>query len=365
MTLSDCAKCKPMVCRAGFRDGGPEKCPMHFDFPSAEQLYVNPEERTLARNAALVESRGYGRWTRVEETMEFAKTMGFSRIGVVSCNDMKNIADLFAAILQENGFEVINAGSEKGNCHPIAAAALCNNKQTQLNVLLGMHTGHDSLFIKNSSAWVTSLVVRDMVLVHNPVAALYGATGYFREKLNAKLVVNSSLTEDTSEHNLIEVAARLTETSSNSWSRVEEIIEFTRRLGVRRIGLLFCAGLANEANILTGILEKQFEVISIACKTGAVPKEFIGISDSEKVRPGKPEMMCNPLAQIELLNINNTGLNILMGQCVGHDSLSMRHSNAPVVCLVAKDRVLQHNTVAALYESCGYMKSRLAGHKIN
>jgi uncharacterized metal-binding protein len=35
---------------------------------------------------------------------------------------------------------------------------------------------------------------------------------------------------------------------------------------------------------------------------------------------------------------------------VGHDSATMAHLRTPAVCLVAKDRVLAHNTVAALYE---------------
>ncbi len=146
---------------------------------------------------------------------------------------------------------------------------------------------------------------------------------------------------------------------------MEETIEFARKLGVTRLGLIFCAGFSSEAAILTGILESnKFEIVSVACKTGGVPKEYVGVLDSEKVRPGRPEMMCNPMAQVEILNRSHTELNILMGQCVGHDSLSIKHSKAPVICLVAKDRVMAHNTVAALYESRGYLRSALNQHKV-
>ena len=55
MTLSECATCGAQVCRSGFSDKGPEKCPMHTDFPAAEDLYKNPEEKNLARVAAIVE----------------------------------------------------------------------------------------------------------------------------------------------------------------------------------------------------------------------------------------------------------------------------------------------------------------------
>jgi hypothetical protein len=42
----------------------------------------------------------------------------------------------------------------------------------------------------------------------------------------------------------------------------------------------------------------------------------------------------------------------------------MKHANVPVFCLLAKDRVLPHDTVGALYESEGFIKERLSGHNI-
>jgi len=61
-------------------------------------------------------------------------------------------------------------------------------------------------------------------------------------------------------------------------------------------------------------------------------------------------MICNPVAQAELLNRQGVQLVLLLGQCVGHDSATMAHVEAPAVCIAAKDRVLAHNTVASLYE---------------
>ncbi len=65
-------------------------------------------------------------------------------------------------------------------------------------------------------------------------------------------------------------------------------------------------------------------------------------------------MLCNPLAQAEIFNKLKTELNILVGLCVGHDTLFFRYSEAPVTVLVAKDRRLGHNPVAALYLSNSY-----------
>jgi len=56
------------------------------------------------------------------------------------------------------------------------------------------------------------------------------------------------------------------------------------------------------------------------------------------------------ITQYELLDREGVELVLLLGQCVGHDSATMARLHAPVVCVVAKDRVLAHNTVAALYE---------------
>ena len=54
---------------------------------------------------------------------------------------------------------------------------------TQLNILLGLCVGHDSLFIKYSEAPVTVFAVKDRVLGHNPIAAIYTANSYYNKKL--------------------------------------------------------------------------------------------------------------------------------------------------------------------------------------
>jgi uncharacterized metal-binding protein len=134
------------------------------------------------------------------------------------------------------------------------------------------------------------------------------------------------------------------------WCRVEEVIELAHRLGATRLGIVFCSGFRTEARILKRVLVANgFTVSSSCCKTGSVPKGELGITDSQKVRPGSPEMICNPIAQAELLNREKAQLVLLLGQCVGHDSATMAHVEAPVVCLVTKDRALAHNSAAALY----------------
>jgi len=65
-------------------------------------------------------------------------------------------------------------------CNPISQAMVLNDDKTDFNILLGLCVGHDSLFIKYANAYTTVLVVKDRVLGHNPVAALYTADGYYQ-----------------------------------------------------------------------------------------------------------------------------------------------------------------------------------------
>jgi len=137
--------------------------------------------------------------------------------------------------------------------------------------------------------------------------------------------------------------------------RVQEICEFAEKMGYQKLGIAFCAGLYQEARALTNILEAQgFEVVSVVCKAGATPKETIGIREEEKIRIGQFESMCSPIVQAVILNREKTDFNVLVGLCVGHDSIFFKYSEAFTTVLVAKDRVLGHNPAAALYTSSTY-----------
>ena len=89
---------------------------------------------------------------------------------------------------------------------------------------------------------------------------------------------------------------------------------------------------------------------------GAVPKIAVGL-DMTHSALGKN--MCNPILQAKILNEKETDLNIVVGLCVGHDSLFYKYSEALCTTLVTKDRVLGHNPVAALYQTESYYKRLL------
>lgn len=83
------------------------------------------------------------------------------------------------------------------------------------------------------------------------------------------------------------------------------------------------------------------------------------MAEEDKVSPGEFEAMCTPVGQARALARAGTELNLLLGLCVGHDSLFMKHSVAPVTVLAVKDRVLGHNPLAAVYLADGYYHDRL------
>jgi uncharacterized metal-binding protein len=80
----------------------------------------------------------------------------------------------------------------------------------------------------------------------------------------------------------------------------------------------------------------------------------LGLGENDKIHISEFESMCNPIAQAAILNEAGTAFNILVGLCVGHDSLFFKYSKAFCTVLVAKDRVLGHNPVAALHATGRY-----------
>ena len=119
--------------------------------------------------------------------------------------------------------------------------------------------------------------------------------------------------------------------------RIEKTIRFAKECGFKKIGLAFCVAVKKEAEqIARLLLQNEFQVESVVCKVGHCNRsEILGVESSKNA-------MCNPVAQAELLNEAGTELNLVLGLCVGHDSLFIRHSNAPVSILAVKDHLYNH-----------------------
>ena len=145
--------------------------------------------------------------------------------------------------------------------------------------------------------------------------------------------------------------------------RVQETAEFCLRMGYRKIGLAYCGAVHHEGATLQKILTAYgLDVVSVMCKNGGIPKEHLGITEEEKNCPGRYEVMCNPIGQAMILNEAGTEFNLVLGLCVGHDSLFMKYSDALCTVVAAKDRVLGHNPMSALWAD-NYKRYLLKGGK--
>ena len=93
------------------------------------------------------------------------------------------------------------------------------------------------------------------------------------------------------------------------------------------------------------------DVVSVACMCGALSSDDVALPEEDKIVQGYRQPMCNPIGQAKVLDAESCQLNIMLGLCVGDDTLFIKHSKAPVTVLAVKDRVLAHNPLGVLYTS--------------
>jgi len=139
--------------------------------------------------------------------------------------------------------------------------------------------------------------------------------------------------------------------------RIQEFLAFAQIAGFKHVGLAFCIGLAKEAEVIERYLSGYLQVSSVCCKMCAVHKRDY---DLPRINPhNELETACNPPAQAEALNRAGTQLNGIVGLCMGHDAVFTKLSIAPVTTIVAKDRLLAHNPLSAIYSP--YLRRSLLG----
>lgn len=201
--MYNCALCSIHACSSGDIANAPKNCPCTNDkIEDIKQMYKEDDIYKIAHVSALITGQGYGKKTRLEEIMDFAKGCGYTNIGLAFCIGLVDEAKMLNKVLTYNGFEVNSVICKNGNvpkdfidivecqkvsmCNPIGQATFLNEAKTELNILLGLCVGHDSLFIKYSEAPVTVFAVKDRVLAHNPLAVIYQAEAYYKDKLFPK-----------------------------------------------------------------------------------------------------------------------------------------------------------------------------------
>ena len=154
-------------------------------------LYEDERTARLHKAASAIEARHYCKEPRLNEVILFAKELGCHKVGLAFCVGLAAEASAIEEILTER-FDVVSvcckvSGIEKETfdleqlkpdisevmCNPAGQAELLNQAETELNIVCGLCVGHDAIFSMVSKAPVTTLIVKDRVLAHNPVAAVY------------------------------------------------------------------------------------------------------------------------------------------------------------------------------------------------
>ncbi len=173
----------------------------------------SPDVREFARQASIQEAEGYCNREkgyesvrpvkpRIVEIIEFALKMKYQKVALVFCVGLRREAAIVHEIFEAQELDVISIvckvgrvqkealglredqkvapGSHESMCNPILQALVANRCQSQFNVLLGLSVGHDSLFFRYADAPGTVLAVKDRLLGHNPLAAIYEYGSYYR-----------------------------------------------------------------------------------------------------------------------------------------------------------------------------------------
>ncbi|MCG8550078.1 MAG: DUF1847 domain-containing protein [Desulfobacterales bacterium] len=146
--------------------------------------------------------------------------------------------------------------------------------------------------------------------------------------------------------NIYEAACIIGEERDGFRSRIEEALHFSKHLKLTKVGFAACTAFDSEMVILKKLFSQEgLQVVCASCQIGSVTAEEREIPElSDYVNA-----TCNPIAQAEILNREQTELNFIVGLCLGHDILFTRYSTAPVSTLIVKDRMTGNNPAAALY----------------
>ena len=212
IVMPQCGNCPVAYCQRVplemiKKDTLPEFCPMKTSEETIKRVierYGKEDVKRIYAPATITEKEAYERVRgvrmavrpRIKELIEFGKLIHANKIGIAFCGGMRDEAKRITGFLEKSGFSVASVlckcgGIDKtrlhvekeykiddplkfeAGCNPVLQAQLLNDAKTDINVIVGLCLGHDMLFAMNSKAPVTTLIVKDRLLGHNPVIALY------------------------------------------------------------------------------------------------------------------------------------------------------------------------------------------------
>ncbi len=123
---------------------------------------------------------------RVQEIIAYAKHARLKKIGIAHCTTFNKEADILESVLVNEGFDMPKVNCKYGrvpfndlipgyrgvSCNPAGQAKYLEEKNTELNIMMGLCLGHDMIFNSKSKAPVTLLIVKDRKLKHHTIERL-------------------------------------------------------------------------------------------------------------------------------------------------------------------------------------------------
>ncbi|SFH27880.1 Uncharacterized metal-binding protein [Desulfotomaculum arcticum] len=304
--------------------------------------YKDPTVRPFVTYSAFLQHVYGNNLTRLQELIFISLMMRYKQLGLVYCAGMHREAQLMADALAPyfevktvccdhclgSGGELLHDPDRRFDLYARADRTKVdelNAYDAPMHVSMGLCIEQDILFNRHSRVPVTNFAVPDWVLGHHPLTVVN--TSYQRKKyLQGKGLPKPGQVRRT---------------------RLQELILFGQRAGFKSISLGFCNGLFEESRMLSDILSQYFLVYSVCCKTSGIDKNE---QNTPYINPGaKFESACNPVGQAKIDNALKVDLSVQIGICLGHDMTFEGFTLPPTTTFAPKDRVLGHNTLAALY----------------
>jgi uncharacterized metal-binding protein len=188
----DCLACQDRVCLRG------EPCPFLVSLPP---VLPTDETRQILEAAWDVSLEKERTLCRLAELVYFALEMGYKKLGVAYCVDLREPAAILTGVLRRffhvvpvccrvrgtlapgvgapapdptgDGRQGVGTWNGETACDPSSVSAVLNAAGTDLNVLVGLCVGTDCIVNRESTAPVSTLFVKDKSLANNPIGAVY------------------------------------------------------------------------------------------------------------------------------------------------------------------------------------------------
>jgi uncharacterized metal-binding protein len=181
----DCINCNEKVCRIQQNSCERES----FDKAETINIYQDNANYEIIKAAAqLVDNGKAGKLSRIQEIIEFSKTMNYQKIGLAYCYGMEKQAKAIQKIFSENNLSIIPISCSVGgfkqsevnttscihkvSCNPIGQAQQLNFENVDFTLIFGICLGHDILLQRNLNMDFSTLAVKDRVFNHNPLKAI-------------------------------------------------------------------------------------------------------------------------------------------------------------------------------------------------